>query len=306
MDVSSWQKRLAENFTSNGVVGGLLQKIIEMEKDYEAFIVENFHGQSVIIDSFQSFNIETIKFAQEWVATNGWPKNAPNYATILLLYVTNFRSFRACENLLMTGYPLDGYALLRDIKDRAIFLAGIDHNLTTFPAIYGFDEEKITSDEKRKKIIKLENKIFDHIVRQKSGLPIEVLEQITAWEQLFHKEVHGSKLTFFSEGGEWLLGKAALSIGPVPKESSIVMYMNRAVEVGWLLLRLFPYLQPVENAFGAEWIGKYKILDDSFRVMVRDPSEIGLKIADAFVFLVDNKFSFPDNFHYFEPTGLCS
>ena len=37
----------------------------------------------------------------------------------------------------MKGYPLDAYSLMRDLKDRAFLLAGVAHNITTFPTIIG-------------------------------------------------------------------------------------------------------------------------------------------------------------------------
>jgi hypothetical protein len=260
----------------------------------------------VLMDSFQSFYIETIRSAQGWVTQHGWPK-AEYYAPIFFLYVTCFRSFRACENLLTSGYPFDGYALLRDIKDRAIQMCGIAHNFTSFPAIYGYGGKKVITDADWKRIKesrkKEESRICGLIIRKQSKFPPEILEELAGWEQMFHEEMHGSKFTFFGEGGDWMRGEAPLSIGPVPKNSSIAMYMNRAVEVAWLFVRLLPYLQPVEAAFGAGWKEKHTVLDDSFRVSEEGLRDLGKKIGSAFIFLVDQKFSFPNDFHYFEADG---
>ena len=137
MDIAKWQKRLENNFTVNGIVGGNLLDIFDQEKACGKYFANTFHGQCVLIDSFQSFYVETIKKSNYWVSSKGWPQDCENYPLILVYYIIAFRSFRACENLLQKGYPLDGYALLRDLKDRCIFLAGIAHNITTFPAIFG-------------------------------------------------------------------------------------------------------------------------------------------------------------------------
>jgi hypothetical protein len=83
MDVGEWQKRLEDNFTEYGMVGGHLLKIIEKEKACGKFYVETFHGQLVLIDSFQSFYVGTIRSVQEWVANHGWPEQYENYAPIL-------------------------------------------------------------------------------------------------------------------------------------------------------------------------------------------------------------------------------
>jgi len=297
MDVDKWQKRLEDNFTEYGVIGSHLLEIIDMEKAYGQYYASTFHGQSVLMDSFQSFYIETIRSAQGWVVNNGWPENAPCYAPILFFYVTIFRSFRACQNLLVSGYPFDGYALLRDVKDRAILLCGIAHNLTSFQAIHALRK----GDRKRE-----ERKVFDRIIGKDSGLSVGDLREIALWERLFHDEVHGSKLTFFTEMGDWIRGERPLSIGPTPLEQPIAMYMNRAVETGWLVTRLFPYLQAAECAFGARWEERRAILDDSFRVSEQGLAGLGKKVADALIVLADRKFSFPDSFHYFEADGSAT
>ncbi len=305
MDVSVWQKRLEENFSHRGIVGGHLLEIIEMEKAYGEFFVKKYHGQSVLIDSFQSFFIETLQVAQDWIQSKGWPTKAPNYVPMYLYFLTLFKSFRACENLLISGYPYDGYALLRDIKDRIMFLGAIAKNITTLPKIMGYGLLGVSSspgEYKRIKpiIMKEEKKAHNKMLRKESDLPKDIKEELTRWEQLFHEEVHGSRFTYFMEGPEWLKGGKPPSLGPKPKDLPMLMYMNRASEIGWLLVRLLPFLQPIEKAFGDSWFKRHEILDDSFREMIKSLSELGKKIADAFIYFADDKFKFPDTFHYFE------
>ena len=79
--------------------------------------------------------------------------------------------------------------------------------------------------------------------------------------------------------------------------------MNRSSELGWLILRLLPYLQMTESAFGDGWHRKYLVLDESFRFMVHGLTKLGKKIGEAFITLVDEKFSFKPPFRYFEADG---
>lgn len=307
MDVTEWQKCLEDNFTINGVIGGNLLEVLDRERTCGKYFTNTFHGQSILIDSFQSFYIETIRNALHWVAKHGWPDGAENYAPILLFYVTMFRRFRACENLLLKGYPLDGYALLRDLKDRAILLAGVAHNITTLPSFFGYGGAKALTDEDWKKAKKdrkaEERRLLNRIIRKQSGLPAEIMKELEIWEQLFHEEVHGSKLSFSIELGDWIKGTATPSIGPSPKEAAMAMYMNRVSEVAWLLVRLFPYLQPAENAFDGEWHRKHKILDESFRYAQQGLSSLGKRIGEAFIRFVHEKFSFKEPFYYVEANG---
>lgn len=309
MDVAEWQSRLESYFMVDGKTGGSLLKVLKMESDYGRYVIEKFKGQFALIDSFFGFFIETVNAAGKAVKISHlekWPSEYSQYPLVLLHYVTIFKSFRAAENLLKSGYPLDGYALLRDLKDRAILVGALVHGKTSFQKLLGILEDRplpSITEEEYKRIKKRrkdeERRIFNEMIRKKSGLPTDVLKELEFWESLFHEEVHGSRLTF-SKGLGWLRGTEPLFLGPVPKDDSIAMYMNRASEIGWLFLRTFPFLQLEPNAFGEEWREKWTVLDDSFRIMIQALEKIGKKIAQVFPILVDTKFKFPDDLHYHE------
>jgi hypothetical protein len=302
MDIEEWQKRLTENFDISK--NGKLFSIYIYENECGRFITEKFHGYISLIDSFLTFFIETIELAYYWVKKKGWPKTSKNYAPILFYFITIFKNFRACENLLMSGYPLIGYALLRNLKDTAIFLAAIAKNLTTLSKLFGVSGIKRFSEKDEKTIVgtqkKEEQRIFN---KMKSGLPEDILKLLNTWENLFHKEVHGFKLNYLIEIQEWRKSGVLPTIFPSPNEKASALYMNRSCEIAWLLTRLLPYLQVEENAFGNEWHEKYKILDDSFLFMEKSLSDIGKPVADAFIFFVNDKFSFKDPFYYREADG---
>ena len=308
MDVGEWQKRLEDNFSIDGVVGGNLLAIIEREKAYGDYFINKFHGQSLLLDSFQSFFIETLRAAPEWINRNGWPVECPSYSVVYGSFLVIFRSIRACENTFLRGYPFDAYALLRDVKDRAIFLGGVANKITTLSALLGLKAGNQMTQENwndfRKEAEREERKVLNRMLRNESGIPPDIIDELRQWEYLFNTEVHGSKLTFASELGDWLRGlDPILHIGPVPKDASMAVYMNRIVEIGWMIVRLLPYLQPVENAFGQRWREKQLVLDDSFKYAVAGLGELGKKIAEAFTYFIDFKYSFPVNFHYFEVIG---
>ena len=307
MNVDDWQKRLEENFSTNGIVGSSLLRVVEQEKNYGDYFVKTYHGHSILSSSFQGFYIETIEKTLEWIASCGWPKKADNYPPTLLYYVVMFRRFRASENLLLRGYPLDGYALLRDLKDRAILMGGIAQNITTLLSVFGYEGLKTLTERNAKDLQKNrrkeEHRVLKRMIRCESDLPIETIQELEKWEVLFHEEVHGSKFSFFFELDELMKSTTPLTVGPKPIVSAIAMYMNRAVEIAWLLERLLPYLQPAENSFGSEWHTKHKILDDSFRYAEESLGDLGKKIGDAFIVFVDKKFSFKQPFFYFEANG---
>jgi hypothetical protein len=125
MSVDEWHKRLADTFKVNGLVGGHLRIVHDAEDKVGDYLVNGLRGQDALLCSFQSFFIETLMLTNKEVNARGWPKNAPNYSVTLAAFFILFRRFRACEVLYIEGYPLDGYALMRDIKDRAFLFAGV-------------------------------------------------------------------------------------------------------------------------------------------------------------------------------------
>jgi hypothetical protein len=93
------------------------------------------------------------------------------------------------------------------------------------------------------------------------------------------------------------------NLGPSTTEQGYAVYQNRSAEIGWMIVRLLPFLQPYENAFGDEWTRKRKVLDNGFRFMSEQmASALQKRIGSSFVELMEKKFTFPDSLHYFEST----
>lgn len=272
-------------------------------------LIDAYPGQTVIIDSFQSFFIETLQAATDSVYRNGWPP-FPNYPVALAHFKCLFRRYRACEVLFYQGYPLDGYSLFRDVKDRAFMLAGVAHNVTTFSKIAGTGETDQDLTEWRKNTTRNrkdeEHRISHWICGGKSGLDKDTIQTLKQWDDLFHGEVHGGQFSLVQEVLALKEGRVN-PVGPSLDQDAFVMYMNRSSELGWLILRLLPYLQSRENSFGDEWSRKYHILDDSFRHFVFKLFQaLGKEIGRAFVRLVDEKFTFRQPFFYSEADGSAS
>jgi len=307
MTIAEWQGRLADHFTVKGVIGGHLSEVFELEDAVGDHLVSTFHGQSVLIDSLQSFFVETLRATYTILGKSGWPSGAANYPVVVAWYAMLFRRYRACELLFIKGYPLDGYALLRDLKDRLFLLAGVVHNMTTFPRILGITDTSIANTEEWKKQSTAarrteESRIRQRLVGAQSNLSAEVLRELKQWEHLFHDEVHSGRLSLFQEVDSLVRGRAP-GIGPTFSQESFAMYMNRADELGWLIARLLPYLQPTPGAFDTDWHTKLAVLDESFRYAVEGLSLLGKKIGEAFITLVDQKFSFRQPLSYTEADG---
>jgi len=307
MNVSEWQTRLERTFGQEGLIGIRVLPIHDAENECARRFVEKFAGHRVLTDSFQDFYVDSLGLAAKWVRAHGLPDAYANYQYTVLTYVANFRRLRAAETLSLSGYPLDAFSLLRDLKDNALFLGAIVAGITSVPALWGWWEgsgEAELSDSERAKMTREQKRRENHVLGQmvggESGLPDEVQRELKKWKDIFHYEVHGSRLTKASAWMNWSKG-GRLSIGPTFDDFSSAMYMNRCAEVHWMLLRSLPFLQCASHAFGVEWAEKWRVLDDSFRFDIECLDGLGKPISSAFMALMEAKFPFSPASIYKEP-----
>jgi hypothetical protein len=309
MDVEKWQRRIEAAFTEAGVLGPYLHPVLVSEQSYRSYVEDTFHGYIVLTNSFLSFYVETLTTVEARLHELSVTLDAPWYVPLLLLHSANFSTFRGAENLLLWGYPFAGYGLLRDLKDRALILAGIASGFTTYQRMCGLDflegsARSLTKDdmpEVQKRRIRAEHEVFEKLIRAGSDLQEDHLRELNRWEQMFHQEVHGARLSSSVTGMRWVRGESSLPLLPEPKAQMIGMYLNRSHEIAWMILRTFPFLQLTANAFGPQWASKWAVLDDSFRTAIGALEGVGTRMAPAIIHLIDTKFKcWPQTTHYFE------
>jgi hypothetical protein len=308
-EIAAWQKRLEATFSTNGIVGGrLLTSVLALEQQSGTTFVTTFKGYRVLIDAFFEFFAESLEKTILEIRTIGYPKD-DTYSSILLEFQLIFRAFRAAESLACNGYPLDGYALLRNLAERVVVIASLIHGISTLEKVIGTDEapkdRKWTLDDKqqiRRRRKREERRIFDLMTGRKSGLSPDAVKELELWNSMFDMQVHGSQLSKFGEVGRWMFEKEApFSLGPQYDEDGAAMYFNRSTEIAWLIVRVLPYLQQKSRSFGMDWERKWQIMDDSFRFSVESLGLLGKKIAAVMIELVEAKFSFTPAIHYVEP-----
>jgi hypothetical protein len=130
-----------------------------------------------------------------------------------------------------------------------------------------------------------------------SGLAHEDREELKKWQHAFHMEVHGSRFTISEDVKRLFREKQIPPFGPEPHQNNwdASMYVNRSLEVAWMILRIFPFLQLRPRDFGQEWASKWELLDEAFRIQSEGLGDLGAPIGHAFIRLMDTKFTFsPD------------
>jgi len=309
-EIKKWQDSLFAAFAHDGVLGGkYLGPVMDIEPEVGAAFNDKYYGHRVLTDSFMDFFGETIWKQAEYCNKNGWPQDREYYVTCLLMFLTMFRSFRSAELLaLQGGYPLQGYIIQRSLKDQVFALCAAANGVASFGKLFGWQGMGggEWSKDQYGKVIKnrmqIEDKIVRNIIGKDSGLTAETQDALMQWNRLFNWEAHRGLLTLFRASHRvFVEKKLEMVLGPVPDELNESMYMNRCTEIGWMILRLLPYMRRSETPKDEDWNRKWKLLDDSFRMMVDGLGGLGKEIAPAFTELVGAKFNFSPETYYSEP-----
>jgi len=312
MDKEEWQTRLESAFEERGIVGGRLSPILQLERAHSDHVLQRFHPYLVLADSFLSFFLETLAVAQKRVGQTR-DSERPFYRSVMRGYAILFQKFRATENLLLSGYPLSGYALLRDVKDQAIIHAALARGDVRYVEVIGLEGVTVPKDgtclaerlERYRTITnnrkRCERRIFKQTTGITSGFDEPTQLQFRRWDMLFNMEVHGGRLSGVQQGSGWLKGSGRLPIAPCPDDQTINLYMHRLAEIGWMVLRVLPFLQVTPGAFGEVWAQKWRLLDQSLSDVVAQAGKTGNQLAPALADLVSEKFAFhPDATSYRE------
>jgi len=307
-EMRDWEKLLtglADAFTTDGIIGKKLYQVNQKEKAYGEYVEHTWRGHSIISHAFQEFYIETLQTAATvWQETNQEP-TPPTYAETFMWHLANFRSLRAVDILFHNGYPMDGFARLRHLKESAVFLAAILGGITSWTEIKGFEgvpsRKRFTPEDVRRiqaKRMKEERRVLNAIVRKESGLSEKQKDELRIWADFFHQEVHGAQLTQFLEHGPAMRGEDTTSVAPKPREDSCAMFMNRFSEVAWMLHRTLPILQLSNRTFDETWNQKWFLLDQNFKKNEECLQDMGKKIAGVFLEFIEIKFPFGPHFTF--------
>jgi hypothetical protein len=190
---------------------------------------------------------------------------------------------RAGEVAAVNGYPMQGYALLRNVYDDCVLASGAMQGLTTFEELAGVRPNEDFDEERMRK----NRKVTEYRVRRRmdgaeSGLSPEVLGWLATIDKMYDMETHGGRLST-AHNMDWLKGASPLAVVPRYVEVRAALFMNRFCEVAWMVHRLLPLMQLPRNAFSTEWGARWRVVDDCFDHMIASLAESLQKPAFAAV-----------------------
>ena len=151
-----------------------------------------------------------------------------------------------------------------------------------------------------------EKRILSQMIGKNSGLDATHREAIIQWNNLFHQQVHGARLSIMRETFAWFREEKDFDVAPRMDDDGFTMYMNRFTEIAWMTHRSLPFLQTEIIHFSDEWQRQWQVLDDALRVFVEGLGSLGKKIAPAFIAMIDSKFATSPASRYVERGVLSS
>jgi len=298
-DIAAWEERLHANFGQDGVIGHGLEPYREASARYGYWFVDHFRGFMALSEAFLDFHFGLPELVNDYVTaplnrTGGQASVA--YSMGVVRHMIDFRLMYSARELAFMGSVLEGAALMRLVFDAAIVRSAIVQRLSTIEAAEGVTAlapgEPLDYEAVRKARIKEEKRIDGMMVGNASGLTEETIAELRKWESLLHGEIHGGRLSQ-ATALAWLKGQEPLAMVPRPREFEVAMFMNRWVEVAWMVHRLMPTLQLPAHCFSAQWNDKWRVLDESFVPAVQAlSSQLKKKIGGAMVEFVTKKFPF--------------
>ncbi|APV51112.1 hypothetical protein BWI17_16330 [Betaproteobacteria bacterium GR16-43] len=295
LPIDEFQKRLESISEVDGVQFARLATLRDAENAHEQ-AVSKFWGHRTLSDAFKCFYLETVELGNTAVAPKVTIPLSANYPRFVPRIAVAFQGLCGAECAAQLGYPYQGYGHLRNIFDELVLTSAALQKLTDFDKIDGIDpseqfDPSLVKKIKRKRMDN-EFEVRQQMTGKKSGLKPESVEELAMWDALFDWETHGARLSA-AQAMAYMKGTEPLPIVPKFKEGSYALFMNRFSEIGWMLHRLLPALQPPDVLMPDAWHGKWQILDESFEQMVYSlTAQSKKKIGEVMVEFVKAKFPF--------------
>ena len=293
---AEFEKRLeAVSLDEVGVPYGRVHLIHDAQADY-GMAVSKYSGYLALSDAFKSFVLETVELINSYSRPKVKTPLSDQYALFVPHVTHAFQSLCGAEHSGTYGYPYQAYSVLRNTFDNVIMTSAVLQGLTDFYTMLGVIPDLPFDPVAMKKLRKkVEFDVRGRMTGNQSGLSAMTLAELEKWDALFDFEVHGGRLSL-AAGMDWLQGNAALPIVPKFDEKQFSMFLNRYCEIGWMLHRLLPAMQPPEALLPAQWASKWRIIDESFELTSNQlAQQVGKAIGAAIVELVNKKFPFNSN-----------
>jgi hypothetical protein len=295
LSVEEFQKRLEAISDYQGIPFGRVNLLFDEEQTH-AEAALRYKGFLVLSDAFKAFVFETVERFNSEIRPKISAPLSEHYPQFVPRITQSFRTLCASERVSLNGYPYHGYTLLRNEFDSSVLTSACLQGITDFYKISGLNPGQPYDEKEAKRLRKnTEFEVRNIMTGSKSGLSEQTIAELERLNALFDFETHGSHLSL-THAKDWMKGTKPLPLTPKFEERAFALFMNRFCEIAWMMHRLLPMIQPKEWQFAEDWKEKWRIIDDSFKYLVRSlTSENKLPVGSAVVEFVETKFPFNEN-----------
>jgi hypothetical protein len=293
MSPAEMQQRLEEISRYRGIAYGRVHDLFDSENKFGLEIASRYHGYLALSDAFKSFFLETTELLNSTIRPRVTTPLSEFHAIFMPRLVHAWQSLCGLERLALHGYPLQGYAGLRNIFDNLQTTSAALQGMVDFYATEGIvPGQPLDIAKVRKLRKKTEQDISQLMAGAKSGLTQATIDELAHWDRMFDFETHGARLSF-ANAQDFLKGQGPLPVKPQFNERNFAMFMNRYCEIAWMTHRLIPLIQPPGVPFDGQWKDKWRLIDESFSLISNAlTKDLGKPIGAAIAAYVTTKFPF--------------
>ncbi len=280
-----------------GVPFGRLEALDMREAQHRRDVSGQLGGYLDLSGAFKCFFIETVDLVNTDVQAKWKGQVAEFYPFLIARMAHSFRSLRGAECAAISGYPFSAFTILRNIFDDLVLTSAVLQKHTDLNSILGIvPGQQFEESVAKKRAVREEFRVRELMTGAKSGLSEETRDELMKLNKLFDFEVHGARLSLAAVG-DWIRGTKPIPIVPMFDPKHFAVFMNRYVEVAWMIHRLTPALQLPGAFLSEEWKSKWRVLDSALEVAVYSlTAESGKKVGRAMKDFIHSKLPFDEDF----------
>lgn len=288
-----FQERLDQAFMHHGKPYGRLSAITDEEAKHAAESADKLRGHYALEKAFKCVFIESIELVNTYCRKHMKVQLSEHFQMFLPRLVHSFRVVCGASYAAAGGYPRMAFTTLRNAFDDCVMTSAALQNLTDFYSVEGLDPNKafdpLTYRANRKTEERKVNKLM---LGSNSGLEQATQDALKHLNDLYDMEVHGGRLSM-TDAIAFMKMEGPLRVVPHFVPQTFALYMNRFVEVAWLVHRLLPAVQPPDAPMPDDWAHRWHVVDESFELGVRALYEdSGRKVGQEYPKFVAAKFPF--------------